>query len=50
MAGERTGLRNVVERAMILTTGTTLHVGRFGASPPEEGRLTIGDVERNTSS
>ncbi len=40
-------LRNVVERAMILTTGTTLHVDGFGAlPPPERGRMTIGDVER----
>ena len=39
-------LRNVVERAMILTTGTTLHIEGFGASPPEGGRLTIGELER----
>ena len=40
-------LRNVIERAMILTTGTTLHVDRFGPSPAEESRsLTLGDMER----
>lgn len=39
-------LRNVVERAMILTTGTTLHIEGFGASPPEGERLTIGELER----
>jgi len=40
-------LRNVVERAMILATGTTLHIDRFGGSPSSEsGRMTLGDVER----
>jgi formate hydrogenlyase transcriptional activator len=39
-------LRNVVERAMILTTGTTLHIEGFGALPSEGERLTIGELER----
>jgi len=40
-------LRNVVERAMILATGTMLHIDRFGGSPSSEsGRMTLGDVER----
>ncbi len=41
-------LRNVVERAMILASGTTLHIDQFSPSPmPEGGKITLGEVEKN---
>ncbi len=41
-------LRNVIEKAMILSTRSTLAIDRLGAEfPPEDHNETLEDVERN---
>jgi formate hydrogenlyase transcriptional activator len=45
--GNVRGLRNTIERAMILSTGTTLHVELPGARPGDVGPTRLDDAQRS---
>ena len=45
--GNIRGLRNTIERAMILSTGTTLHVELPGARPGDAGPTRLDDAQRS---